>query len=87
MDDFGHGALRRMSDRMDLGPNGPKVIVQLAFVLLMIVVMLLMAPRFWDARGPGVWFLFPVLFVGQFVVMIVRSLRSARSDLADGWRD
>ncbi len=72
---------------MDLGPAGPKVIVQLAFALVVVVAMLLVAPRFWESRGPGVWALFPVVFVGQFVVMIVRSIRSARSDLAGGWRE
>lgn len=81
------GALRRASDRLDLGPNGPKVIVNVAMVLGFIVVMLLMAPRFWEARGPGFWWLFPVLFVGQFVVWIVRALHGARADLEDGWRD
>ncbi len=80
--------LRTISNRLDLGPNGPDVIARLAMLLVFIVVVLLFSGRFWESSSSNWLFvLFPILFVGQFVWLITRSLRSAKKDLDEGWRD
>lgn len=80
--------LQAVSDRLDLGPNGPRVITQTAMTLLMTVAVLIWASNFWgsgNAEGPLK--LAPLIIVGFLVSMIVRSVRSARKHVDDGWRD
>lgn len=80
--------LHTMSERMNLGPNGPKVIFRLLLVFAIIVAMLVAVGPFWETEGSGLLFtVLPVLIIGQFVWLAARTLISAKRDLDDGWRD
>lgn len=80
--------VRTVSDRLDLGPNGPRVITQVGMTLLMTVVVLIFSSSLWgsgDAEGPLKFA--PLIIIGFLIAMIVRSVRSARKDVKDGWEN
>ncbi len=75
--------VRAVSNRLDLGPNGPKVIGQLLAMLAM-VVFVLFALAF-IGGGPSWWFV--LLFLSPLGLAMARTLRSARADLTSGSRE
>jgi len=80
--------LRTMSDRLDLGPNGPQVLVQVAMTLVMLVVVLVWATNFLSNSGAdGPLRFAPLLLVALGIASVVRSIRSARTSVKEGWRD
>ena len=80
--------LRTISDRLDLGPNGPKVLVQVAMTLVILVAVLLWTINFWENSEPeGALKFAPLIIIAFLGTMVVNSVRAARRAVEDGWRE
>lgn len=87
IDGSNNRVLRTVSDRLDLGPNGPKAITQLGITLVMVVVALVWAGNFWSNSGSGPFRFAPLIVLAMWGWMVVRSVRGARKTVEDGWRE
>lgn len=75
--------LRTASTRLDLGPNGPKVLGKLLAATIVLVLALVAALVIGRGASP----LFILIFLSPLIIVFVRSLLTVRSDLRSGWRD
>jgi len=75
--------LRKISSRLDMGPNGANVLANLLVSLLLVIVALTVL----TVLGPGIpWWFIAMALCAPFM-LLGRSVISVRSDLKQGWRD